>query len=219
MASLLESDEQPKVGKSARTTPPKGRDRAQPSLKGKTAELPIMLALTAKQEKFATLLAFGNLSQSDAYRQAYDAEGMTDKQVHEEASKLASSPKVRQWITQSKGLKAKVVSQDMESMRLLALDTLAVEAQGLGPDTKSSSRISAAVAIGKIRDIDLFADHKVVEHRDDSRVDALKSKLVQWLERMNSGNATALPRHVETVEVVETSVIGAGDPPPEGGPP
>jgi phage terminase small subunit len=53
--------------------------------------------LTIKQEKYAQGL-FAGLSQREAYKQAYDAENMTDKQIDEEACKLANSPKVAQRI-------------------------------------------------------------------------------------------------------------------------
>lgn len=49
--------------------------------------------LTPKQEQFAQMLLEYD-SQSDAYRAAYDTAGMTAKQIHEEASKLANHPKV-----------------------------------------------------------------------------------------------------------------------------
>lgn len=49
--------------------------------------------LTPQQEKFAQEVAKGN-SLADAYRASYKAERMKDKQIHEEASKLAAHPKV-----------------------------------------------------------------------------------------------------------------------------
>ncbi len=55
------------------------------------------LNLTPKQEKFAVGVAAG-LTQSDAYRMAYNASGMQPKQVWEEASKLRRKPKVAQRI-------------------------------------------------------------------------------------------------------------------------
>lgn len=58
--------------------------------------------LTPQQEKFAQCVASGK-SLSDAYRASYKAQRMTDKQIHEEASKLASAPKVSQRI---RGLQA-----------------------------------------------------------------------------------------------------------------
>ena len=49
--------------------------------------------LTAKQEKFAALLAQG-CRQAAAYREAYEASGMKDETVWQEASRLAHDPKV-----------------------------------------------------------------------------------------------------------------------------
>lgn len=50
--------------------------------------------LTAKQEKFVQGIIEG-MSQADAYRSAYDTRRMTDKTVHEKASRLMSDDKVR----------------------------------------------------------------------------------------------------------------------------
>lgn len=53
------------------------------------------MGLTIKQEKFFGLFVeLGNAS--EAYRQAYNASKMTEKQIWEEASKLLKSPKVAQ---------------------------------------------------------------------------------------------------------------------------
>lgn len=57
--------------------------------------------LTAQQDKFALGVASGK-TQADAYREAYRAGKMTAKQIHEEASKLASRPKVAQRIAELK---------------------------------------------------------------------------------------------------------------------
>jgi hypothetical protein len=50
--------------------------------------------LTAKQEAFAQGIADG-LGQADAYRMAYDAEGMKDSTIYSKASLLMSDGKVR----------------------------------------------------------------------------------------------------------------------------
>lgn len=55
--------------------------------------------LTIKQEKYAQNL-FTGMTQREAYKNAYDAERMTDKQIDEEACKLAANPKVAQRIDQ-----------------------------------------------------------------------------------------------------------------------
>jgi phage terminase small subunit len=49
--------------------------------------------LTIKQEKFAQGL-FAGLSQREAYKQAYDAENMTDKSIDEKACELAGNVKI-----------------------------------------------------------------------------------------------------------------------------
>jgi hypothetical protein len=49
--------------------------------------------LTAKQESFAQGLSAG-LSNSDAYRQSYDATSMKPGTIHNEACKLAAAPQI-----------------------------------------------------------------------------------------------------------------------------
>ena len=50
--------------------------------------------LTAKQEQFVKNIIDG-MSQADAYRNAYSTENMSDKTVHEKASRLMADGKVR----------------------------------------------------------------------------------------------------------------------------
>lgn len=49
--------------------------------------------LTPKQEKFARNIVEG-MSQADAYRNSYNATRMTDKSIHETASKLMADSKI-----------------------------------------------------------------------------------------------------------------------------
>lgn len=51
--------------------------------------------LTAKQEKFANNIALEQMSYADAYRSAYNTKGMSDKTVHEKASRLKDEDKIR----------------------------------------------------------------------------------------------------------------------------
>jgi hypothetical protein len=86
----------------------------------------------------------------------------------------------------------------MAEMRRTALKVLHQEANGLGPDTRTSARVAAAVAIGKLTDVDLFTDHKVIEHRSDNRLLALQTKLETRLKALfdkagSSPNPLALP--------------------------
>lgn len=54
--------------------------------------------LTPQQERFSQEVAKGS-SLSDAYRASYKCQRMTDKQIHEESSKLAANPKISQRIS------------------------------------------------------------------------------------------------------------------------
>ena len=51
--------------------------------------------LTAKQEKFANNIALEQMSYADAYRSAYNTKRMSDKTVHEKASRLKDEDKIR----------------------------------------------------------------------------------------------------------------------------
>ena len=82
--------------------------------------------LTPKQEAFTVGIAAG-LSQSDAYREAYDAENMTPKQIWEEASKLAASPKVAQRLfllhekaTERTLVTIESITRELEEARVMA---------------------------------------------------------------------------------------------------
>jgi phage terminase small subunit len=55
--------------------------------------------LTAKQEKFVQNIIDG-MSQADAYRNSYDVSRMTDKSIHEKASRLMADVKVRSRLTE-----------------------------------------------------------------------------------------------------------------------
>ena len=85
-----------------------------------------MTKLTAKQEAFTAGIAAG-LTQSDAYREAYDAENMTPKQIWEESSKLAADPKVSQRLfelhelaTERTLVTIESVTRELEEARVMA---------------------------------------------------------------------------------------------------
>ena len=99
--------------------------------------------LTAKQEAFAQAVASG-LNQSDAYRKAYNAEKMSDKQVWEEASKLFSNPKVAPRVAELKAklnarLEAKALWSREEAAEVLR------KAISLGLDSDSHGKLADAV--------------------------------------------------------------------------
>ena len=70
--------------------------------------------LTAKQEAFAQGIADG-LGQADAYRAAYDAEGMKDNSIYPKASELMKNGKVSARIAE---LKAAVQEKQLWSREM-----------------------------------------------------------------------------------------------------
>lgn len=55
--------------------------------------------LTAKEEKFC-INVFSGMTYTDAYRDAYDSENMSDKTINEKASLMAKKDKIRTRIQQ-----------------------------------------------------------------------------------------------------------------------
>jgi hypothetical protein len=70
--------------------------------------------LTAKQEAFAQAIADG-MGQADAYRMAYDAEGMKDSTVYPKASRMMNEGKIRARIDE---LKAQVAEKQLWSREM-----------------------------------------------------------------------------------------------------
>jgi hypothetical protein len=95
--------------------------------------------LTAKQEAFAQGIADG-LGQADAYRMAYDAEGMKDNTIYSKASVLMSDGKVAARVAQLKSQVAEkqLWTREMSVKGLMSAYRIALEA-------KASTGMTAAV--------------------------------------------------------------------------
>lgn len=97
------------------------------------------IKLTAKQEAFAQGIADG-LGQADAYRMAYDADGMKDGTVYSNASRLMNDSKITARVAD---LKSQVVekqlwTREMSVKGLMSAYRIALEA-------KASAGMTAAV--------------------------------------------------------------------------
>jgi phage terminase small subunit len=95
--------------------------------------------LTAKQEAFAQAIADG-MGQADAYRMAYDAEGMKDSTVYSKASILMSDGKIRARVDE---LKSMVVEKQLWT-REMSVKGL-IQAYRIAQDAKTSTGMTAAV--------------------------------------------------------------------------
>ena len=95
--------------------------------------------LTAKQEAFAQGIADG-LGQADAYRMAYDAEGMKDSTVYSNASRLMNDSKI---IARVAELKAQVAERQLWT-REMSVKGL-ISAYRIALEAKTSTGMTAAV--------------------------------------------------------------------------
>jgi hypothetical protein len=84
--------------------------------------------LTAKQEAFAQGIADG-LGQADAYRMAYDAEGMKENSVYVNASKLMKNAKVTQRVSD---LRSEVQEKQLWSREMSVKALVAAYREGSG---------------------------------------------------------------------------------------
>jgi phage terminase small subunit len=94
------------------------------------------MAITCKQETFCQGIASG-LSQSEAYRRAYNAERMSDKSVWETSAQLVNNLKVASRIT---ALKAEIANKHLWT-REKSVKALAAIAEN--PVEKTSDKVSA----------------------------------------------------------------------------
>jgi len=104
--------------------------------------------LTAKQERFAQLVASG-INSSDAYRQAYDPKKSSDVTINKEASALRCSPNIARRIEQlMEPVKQKIVVD-----RAFIYEKL-LEALDLALDTdQPGAAVSAAEKLAKLEDL------------------------------------------------------------------
>ena len=91
------------------------------------------------------------MNQSDAYRANYDTSGMTDKQIWEEASKLAANPKVAQRIAELRQELANKKNWDTETWLKEAEKNLNLsrEYKQMGPAVSQLTTIGKATGVLK----------------------------------------------------------------------
>lgn len=97
------------------------------------------MKLTAKQEAFAQAIADG-LGQADAYRIAYDAEGMKDSTIYSKASIMMNEGKIRARVDE---LKLQVAEKQLWT-REMSVKGL-ISAYRIALEAKTSTGMTAAV--------------------------------------------------------------------------
>jgi phage terminase small subunit len=133
----------------------RGEDRPMASKKNTTGH-----GLTVKQEAFCQAYVKGDSkgSASEAYRIAYEADGMKDSSIRVEACRLLDNPKVTQRIDELNG---DIVAQNRlqgVSLRQRVQDGLLAEAMTA---ESPAARVRAWELIGKLQGVDAFGADKV----------------------------------------------------------
>ena len=133
--------------------------------------------LTAKQERFAQLVAEGSMSYSQAYRESgYSVENMKPKSVNELASRLVV--KVRSRIDAIRDKNIGLAEGKKETLKTYIENKLMEIADNSDQD---SSKVSALALLG--RSIAMFSDKIIEETADESLYD-LEKKLKEKLENL-----------------------------------
>ena len=149
--------------------------------------------LTAKQAGFIRSVVSTDsdgkpLTLSQAYRDNYDCSNMTDKTVHEKASKLAAQDKRAARIRALEQQKDQTALRSTHSRLEFILERLELEALGkTGQDSNSASRVRALELLGKLADQggSLFQDR--VQHDAPRDANAIKTELEERLSRLLTG--------------------------------
>ena len=150
--------------------------------------------LTAKQAGFIRSVVSTDsdgkpLTLSQAYRDNYDCSNMTDKTVHEKASKLAAQDKIAARIRALEQQKDQTALRSTHSRLEFILERLELEALGkTGQDSNSASRVRALELLGKLADQggSLFQDR--VQHDAPRDANAIKTELEERLSRLLTGS-------------------------------
>jgi hypothetical protein len=122
------------------------------------------MKLTEKQESFAQLIAGGS-TQADAYREAYDAENMTNDSVHQEASRVIKNLKV--------ATRVKQLKEELEIHALWSkLDSVKVLSQIAKKGEREGDKVNAVKTINSMHGW----DKQVIDHTSSDQSMSPKGK-------------------------------------------
>jgi hypothetical protein len=137
--------------------------------------------LTARQEQFCQGVGSQGMSQSDAYRAAYNAQNMTAQNVNNEAYKLMCRPEIISRVNVLTAERRARTSLDSNRIRQHVIDKLWAESQATG--NTATARIRALELLGKMTDVSLFTERvqtETVAARDAKEIEqAIREKLAK----------------------------------------
>ena len=161
--------------------------------------------LTRKQRKFAENVVSG-MNLSDAYRDAYDSDSMTNATIQREACRLMTNPNVSTCVEalaaerKRKGEAVTVSDRDMLVRLLRSWST--------GEESATNSQLRAAELLGKACGLyrDVVEDHR--ERPAQVIAAELEAKLAALVQRVNSPPSAERPPQADQVPVKPVPVEG-----------
>lgn len=160
--------------------------------------------LTPKQRKFVQGVASG-LSLAEAYRQAYDAQGMADRSIRTESAKLSMHPRIAQALMRIREQNEARNQVLTVSDRDMVLRNLRQWTRGDG-EPPTSAQLRAAELLGKA--CGLYKD--VVETRTEKPAADILGEIEKRLNAMEASEPDK--RAPESVnDASERTVTGNGD--------
>jgi len=135
--------------------------------------------LTEKQEAFVQAV-FSGENFSDAYRQAYDAENMSNASIHRQAHELAYSPKVSARLEQLS--REKEHERRMQRVSRADRTLQKLEEIALRPGDPDGTQVRALELLGKT--MGLFVDRVETEDKTERDAETIRRDLEQRLDRL-----------------------------------
>jgi hypothetical protein len=112
--------------------------------------------LTAKQERFVSEMVKGG-TQADAYRAAYEADGMKPSAIYTEANRLMGNPEIARRLRASRDSIERSAVSSALSRRRWIVERLTAESQDM-TDGTSSSRVRALEMLGRDSEVAMWRD-------------------------------------------------------------
>jgi hypothetical protein len=137
--------------------------------------------LTARHEQFCQGVGSQGMSQSDAYRAAYNAQNMSAQNINNEAYKLMCRPEIIARVNALTIERRSRTSLDANRIRQHVIDKLWQESQA--PANSAAVRVRALELLGKMTDVSLFTERvqtETVAARDATEIEqAIREKLAK----------------------------------------
>lgn len=150
--------------------------------------------LTAKQKKFARLIAEGNTG-AEAYRQAYNTKAKP-QYVGNEAHKQKRNPKITNEVNRLAMLKEAREQQSPAQLRATVIERLQLEATD--ENNPPAARIRALELLGKVTEVAAFTERReqTVIHSSE----ALKQQIMDRLKNLTAIDVTPENTDARTLE-------------------